>query len=146
MWKKYRKIWIRDVRRFLSQQIVVGLSAAFIVAVYQYKTGQLSRASVPSKVSEVVLPYAVIIAFWLLYHSVYVLYLLAKDSHPPEGSQLTLPPHYTEHRRPKFGRRWPLVGAVMLLAASLGILVSSRFKRSSPPRPPAPITNLSALR
>ena len=130
-----------EIRDFIRQQIVVGLSVALIIVVNQFWTGQISRSGVRTSLWNLAIPYLLILATAVVYHAFRTLYLLWTEVAQSQGGPIILICARPIEKRSKWqhGRRsWILAFLVIVVLGYVSFFVSRRLKPQPPLPPGAP--------
>jgi hypothetical protein len=99
MYKHFVRRFARELRQFVSQQILVGLLVSVVILANQYRNGQITRNSLSTNLWQIALPYIVVALLAAAYHFFRTTYLLLYEAHPPERSSLI----WTETAAPSDG-------------------------------------------
>src|ERR1700730_1031017 len=124
----------RELRQFVTQQVVIGLAVALIISLNQFRTGQLSASGLRTDLWRVALPYLLILVIAILYHAVRTSYLMIKDLQPSQPSSVIL----TDTESEAEGRsqvNWIVACLVLVLLGLLGFSLSNRLRPSHPLAP-----------
>ena len=146
MYKQFARRFAKELKQFLTQQILVGLLVAVVILANQYRSGQITRNSLSTNLWQIVLPYLVVALLAAAYHFFRTIYFLLSEAHPPERSSLI----WTDSVSPSKGSasrrtRWIVTGCLALLFGFVGLFISSDFRPKKKPLPPAPPIALEVI-
>jgi len=133
------------VRDFFTQQFFFALLMALIVLVFnQLRTGQVPKSSPADNVWQVVLEYLSGLGVVLLLLFFWTCFVMIRESHVVQEPSLILIETQPTLHEVSNRLRWFLRVAIVLVIGTVGVLVSTKFRRPSVHLPPPPPSIISA--
>ena len=147
MYEQFVRRFAKELKQFVTEQILVGLLVALIILVNQYRSGQITRDSLSTNLWQIALPYLVVALLAAAYHFFRTIYLLLNESRPPERSSFLIWTDNTPESEGSTSRRtiWVVAGASAVLFGFVGLFISSDFKPKKKPSAPAPPSLVEAI-